>query len=78
MSVSIQSWQHVEVPLGTPLAQVTPDGDLHIWPGGVGHGPMVSMSLADWEQIKHSADSAILVRRNFLAGYAAQEGNGYE
>jgi hypothetical protein len=53
----------VDVPAEQPIARVSQSGDLHIWPQGIGHGPMLGMSLDDWEQIKQSADAAILVAR---------------
>jgi hypothetical protein len=63
VTVMVNSYQLVRVPLGTPLATVTDSGDVSIWPGGVGTGPCMTMTVRDWEQIKQSADAAIRVAR---------------
>lgn len=55
-----------DVPLGEPLATVNEDGDLNLWPAGIGKGPMILLPVASWEQIKHSADEALKVRRQKL------------
>lgn len=83
MSVSIQSWQHAQVPdEGKRMAEV--EGDtLCIWPGGMGSGPLITMTRADWARINREVRMAYLrddiaQKKEKLAGYAAQEGNGYE
>lgn len=78
MTVTVSTFHTVTVPLGNPLARVNPEGELTIWPEGVGRGPMLTMSIADWESIKLSADAAIRARRRHLDDYTATEGNGAE
>lgn len=79
MSVTISSFQTAKVPLGTPLARVDElTGHLSLWPEGVGHGPCITMSVRDWEMLKHSGDEAIRVQRRSLERYTAAEGSDYE
>lgn len=78
MSVTISSYQTIVVPLGTPLARViAASGDVSIYPEGIGAGPCITMSVRDWNMLKHSADEAIRVARNAaIAEYKACEGDG--
>ena len=78
MTVSINQVSTVELPLGTPLAYVGEDGTLFLWPGGVGNGPLIGMSVRDWEQLKLSGDMAIRSQRMKLDRYAACEGHDGE
>ncbi len=66
-------FQVCEVPLGEPLARVTDEGKLIIYPEGMGKGVALHMDVRDWEQVKHSADAAIRVARNRLAQLAIGE-----
>jgi len=77
MSVGITMSHHLPVPAeGEILAQI--DGELLlIWPAGKG-GPLISMSKGDWARIKQEVQLAYMRDDKKLAGYAAQEGNGYE
>jgi hypothetical protein len=75
MSVTVACFQTSQMPVDAPLAVVYENGDLSLWPEGVGVGPMIRMSVRDWEQLKRSADSAIRVRRAQLDRYTACEGH---
>lgn len=76
MTFTMSALHAVEVPKGEPLARVTNGDGLVIYPAGLGKGPMMHMSIADWEEIRKAVAFAILARRNQLADYAACEGNG--
>jgi ribose 5-phosphate isomerase len=78
MTVYVNAVAAADVPVGTPLAKVVKStGELMLWPGGVGTGPTITMSVRDWEQLKQSADAAIrVVRTNDWSAYLATEGNG--
>lgn len=76
MSVTTSLWHTAEVPLGTPLAKVEDNGDLTLWPQGIGVGPAITMTLRDWHMLRFSADEAIKAQRLRLQSYAATEGNG--
>lgn len=80
MTVTASTYQTVSLPEGTPLAAVNAQsGDLTLWPAGVGVGPTITMSIADWHQLRASADSAIMVgERSRWEDYSACEGNGYD
>lgn len=44
----------------TPLARC--EGQmLSIWPGGLGFGPCIQMTTAEWRQLRAGVDSAIAV-----------------
>ena len=85
MSYTVTSISMGNVPTHTPLAMVK-DGDVFLWPGGLGVGPMMVMSISDWETLRNSADAAIAVAITTsvvegvggLFGYTACEGNGVE
>lgn len=76
MTVTISQFTHADMPLGTPLASVDKDG-VTLWPSGIGQGTSISMSIADWHQLKYSADMTIeIAKHRALREYAAQEGVG--
>lgn len=66
MKSAITHMTSFEVPLGEPLATINDRGELLIWPAGIGKGPAILLDVAGWEQIKHSADEALRVRRQEL------------
>lgn len=79
MSVRVGTLQTAEVPPRTPLARVDANGDVWIWPGGIGFGPAITMSLRDWVAIRNSVESAIGVHgltdvQRRLVGYTCCEG----
>ena len=53
-----------EVPEGTPLAKVTDDGTLWLWPMGVGIGPAMMLDEDEWVRLRNSADSALRVHKD--------------
>lgn len=77
MSVTILTHQTAKVAgEGARLAEID-HGRLWIWPAGIGNGPAISMDVADWPRISQEVRLAHM-QADKLAGYAAQEGNGYE
>lgn len=76
MTFTVSSLHTVQVPPAEPLARVTEDGQLIIYPEGMGKGPMLWMSVSDWRRIVSAAEAALSVYRHGLSGYAANEGNG--
>lgn len=64
MTVLIATFQTVEVPSSTPLAVVgVHSGDLSLYPEGVGRGPVITMTVRDWETLKLAADTALKIDR---------------
>ena len=59
MSLRFSVSQSVEVPTGTPLAYVTPDGDVVLWPHGIAAGPYLSFTVADWAVLRDSVEAAL-------------------
>lgn len=61
MSVFVNSTSTVLMPdRETPLARC--EGQmLSIWPGGLGFGPCIQMTTAEWRQLRAGVDSAIAV-----------------
>ena len=76
MTFTVSTMHTVQVPAADPLARVSEDGQLIIYPEGMGRGPMLHMSVSDWRRIVSAAEAALSVYRLSLSGYAASEGNG--
>lgn len=58
MSVAVNVFQTVEVPdKGAYLANVVGE-QLYIYPQGLGRGPVIAMSKADWSRIMLEVKSA--------------------
>ena len=59
MTVRISTVQTANVPGdGAILARVN-DDDIHIWPQGVGIGPIITMSRDDWRRITREVALAL-------------------
>jgi hypothetical protein len=64
MTCRVNAVQTVAVPVGVPLTTVAADGDITIWPQGVGTGPTLTMTQEDWRRVKNSVDAALQASRN--------------
>lgn len=85
MSVRIGMVHTVTVPRDVPVAIATNGGtEVSVWPGGLGFGPSMQMSVEDWRQLRDGVDAAIAAGgikngQQRLEDYAACEGhNGDE
>lgn len=72
MSVMVSTFQTIELPGdGARLAEVSEDGEVTIYPEGMGRGPQITMSMADWERI--SREVMIASWRHPQEGAATQD-----
>lgn len=79
MSVTIHQFSHLEMPKDSPLAAITDDGRLSLWPGGVGSGSGITMTVEEWTRLSIAANEVIRqANLEHLSGYVACEGNGVD
>jgi hypothetical protein len=77
MTVTVGVTQTVEVRTDhTQMVRVADDGTLRIYPGGMGVGPLLTMTVRDYELLRESADSAIKAARKRLEEAALAEWHG--
>lgn len=67
---------NVKVPDASPVSMVQDDGDIWVWPEGVGGGPALTFTADEWDYITTSVEGARAARLARLArGYDACEGH---
>jgi hypothetical protein len=65
VSVTISTHQSIVIPTDDPLVRVdVSTGEVFIWLGGVGIGPLITMPLADWYVVADSVEIARMVAMN--------------
>lgn len=64
MSVTVSVMSTVVVAGGEPIARVESDtGTIHLWPGGVGVGPVIHIDAHDWPRIVNGVHAAQMAAR---------------